>query len=77
MTTEDIAEWKKNPVTKLFMQYIKAMIHDCDTKVHSHIEVNDMHNAHLYNAAMNQLKEVLEIPDMMIEDLKEEVENEA
>ena len=53
------------------MTYIRTLIADCDEKVHQFIEKNDMHNAHLYNAAMNQLREVLEIPDIMMEEVKE------
>lgn len=77
VTPEDIVQWRSNPVTKLFMEYIDTAIKDSDKRVHTAIEDNEMHEAHLFNSGKRQLEEVLDIPERMIENKKGEVEDDA
>ena len=77
ITKEDIAKWVTDPVTKSFMEYVDETIDDSDNKVHLALERNEMHEAHLFNSGKVMLAEVKGIPDRMIEDKIEEVEDGA
>ena len=75
ITPEDVRAWEKDVVTKEFIAYVKMAIDDNDNKVHAALEMQMSDNqASLYNAAMTALKEVLDIPDNMVEELKPEKE---
>ena len=72
LTPDDIRSWQKLEVTKLFFTYLDVHIQDADSQVHLLLEKAEPHQASLTNAGMVQLQEVVDIPDRMGEDLKEE-----
>jgi hypothetical protein len=72
ITVEDIKEWRDLEVTCLFFEYVKVHLEDDDNRVHGSLENNLKDEAALFNAGMSRLHDVMEIPERMIEDLKEE-----
>ena len=75
ITFEEIKEWRLNPVTKMFFQYIEERIDKYDKDVHANLGNQSLHTADSYNMRMLELMDVVIIPDEMIDDLKSEMEN--
>lgn len=84
LTIDAIRDWLKNSVTKEFFKRINSNMNSCDMEIHTHLSPGtvgdnmsfDIHlrQASLENAAMFELKEVLLIPEQMIEEIKEKKE---
>ena len=72
LTPDDIKSWQKLEVTKLFFTYLDVHIQDADSQVHLLLEGNEKEQAALANAGKTQLEEVVDIPNRMVEDMKEE-----
>lgn len=71
---QDIRDWLRDPVTIDFMKRVDFLKNDCDNGVHVSIEKNEMDEARAFNAGMKQLEEVLLIPELIIDEEKEEEE---
>ena len=70
---EEIIAWKKHPVTILFFANITEGIQDTDEVIHQCIAKNNLEEARVQNAYMEQMKEVLLIPEMIIAEIKEKL----
>lgn len=77
VTVDGVRRWQDDSITIMFFEYIKGLIRGCDNAVHRNLmNPGTLQDAALENAALNQLMEVMNIPDNMVEDLKEKGENE-
>ena len=71
MTLEEFRAWKGDLVTKDFFQRVEAVLIDCDSHVHNHLQKNELNEAAMYNAAMAIVKEIQLIPEFMEKDILE------
>lgn len=71
-TVEDVRAWKNDPITKEFFSVILVLVEDADKCVHRCLEENDLQDAALHNAGMSKLKDVLDIPDELINNIRQE-----
>lgn len=69
---EELKAWGDSRVTKEFMERINLLMQDADNMVHLALEKNEKEEAALHNAGMRSYREVLDIPEIIKEDLKEE-----
>ena len=72
LTLEDLDDWEHLEITRLFFEYVKVLLEDADNHVHSCLEENKKEEAALFNAGMVQIKEIMDIPERMKDDIKEE-----
>jgi len=73
ITKEMVSAWQDEPVTKRFFAYVDVLVGDNDNKVHYHLRNGEPDQAANYNAGLDQLTEVLDIPEQMKMDLEEEI----
>jgi len=72
ITPDDVRDWQKNEVTQAFFVELNRHIEDADKQVHLLLQENEQFQAALSNAGKVQLEEVLDIPDRMVYEMKEE-----
>ena len=72
ITPDDVRDWQKNEVTQAFFVELNRHIEDADKQVHLFLQENEQFQAALSNAGKVQLEEVLDIPDRMVYEMKEE-----
>ena len=73
----DITDWLRDPVTVDFFNRVKALEYANDANVHGALSIDkfskdSLYQAALFNAALDQLKEVQDIPEQMKNDIEEE-----
>jgi len=74
ITVEDIRNWQKRPVTKLFFTYLQSQKDGWDRSLHSLLRGydGDVVEAYKANVAMDTITDVMEIPEIhMIPDIEE------
>ena len=75
MKVEDVKMWLQSDVTKEMFDMVATLKDDCDDKIHRHLAKQELDQASYFNAAMVQLEEVLEIPEIIIDNIKAEEED--
>ena len=73
MNREDVKAWMAESVTVEFMKRVHWLREDCDEQVHGSLHVGNTEEAKAFEAGRVQLAEVLLIPDLMLEEIKEKV----
>lgn len=77
LASEEITDWlQNNLVTKEFFKKLREIESDYDNKVHLHLAKHEHQEAAYFNAGLDAIKEVLNGPRQMIEELKEKEKNE-
>ncbi len=77
MKIEDVSLWLRSEVTKEFLSIIAIHKQDVDKFVHIALRKGEFQQAASHNAALIQLKEVLNIPENIKENIKMEEEDET
>lgn len=75
LSVEDIKEWLKMYSTRAFMERISLHLEDSDKQVHIALAKKDLNEAALHNAGKVVFEEVLDIPQIMIDEIIKEKEN--
>lgn len=70
--SNDIREWEDAKITKDFFEIVRNLMEREDASVHKHLRVesfnqDSFYQAALANAGMEQLQEILNIPERMKE----------
>lgn len=70
--SNDIREWEDAKITKDFFEIVRNLMEREDAIVHKHLRVesfnqDSFYQAALANAGMEQLQEILDIPERMKE----------
>ena len=73
----DITSWLTDPVTEDFFNRVEALVEANESNVHGALAVDkfsqdSLYQAALFNAALDQLKEVQDIPEQMKIEIEEE-----
>lgn len=77
ITSEEITAWLNEPVTRHFMSLVQFMKDDHDKRVHQCLEnPKTLSDAQFYNAGIVIAQDVLDLPQKIINDLKEEEKDE-
>jgi hypothetical protein len=58
-------------VTQDFLKRVDALIRHNDEKVHASLSINELQEAALFNAGVDQLREVVDIPEQIKIELEE------
>lgn len=69
-----IRSWMRHPVTESFMERISEIRRGNDIECHKALGNGNFNDAASWNASLRTLEEVLELPNEMIEDLREDSE---
>ena len=73
----DITDWLRDPITVDFFNRVKALEYANNANVHGALSIDkfsqdSLYQAALFNAALDQLKEVQDIPEQMKIEIEEE-----
>ena len=66
----DIRTWMAHPVTKMVWERLLELKNEGDISCHAAIEMGEMQEASNWNAYMNAIMELLEVPEELIEEMK-------
>jgi hypothetical protein len=69
---DEIRQWIKHPVTRRFMEEVKAMREEEDMKCHESLAKNQLQEAAYSNAYCVSMYEVLSLPEVMMEEQRKE-----
>ena len=72
ITPEDVARWKNDEVTQVFFDNVRILLADNDSKVHVNLMNYQVDDATFFNAAKTEDELILELPDIIIDNLKGE-----
>jgi hypothetical protein len=70
MSPEEIRGWEQNPVSELFLGRIREIIHSAYADVVKDVLSNEFHKASRSAGVLSALEEVLVLPDVLIEEMK-------
>lgn len=76
-TVNDVRAWLDDPITQEFFGLVKLQMDDADKCTHKCLEENQLQEAALHNAGMAKLKDVLELPELLIQNIKEQDETQT
>ena len=69
ITSQDITDWKNEPVTREFFLRIVELREQEDKEVHKALEEGKLEQAAYANAGKTQLEEVLELPGNLMDEV--------
>lgn len=76
LSKEDVSDWVENPVTEVFLSYIEQLAKMENTGVHEALKEGEKDQAALCNASYVTYEEILDLPRILMEDVKErKIEN--
>lgn len=73
---DEVTAWLQHPVTKVFMASVKVEKELSDLEVHTKIGTQDHSDALQANGGLEVCERILEIPQVIIEELKEREKDE-
>lgn len=71
-----MSDWVGNPVTEIFLNYVEQLARAENEAVHEALKADELNQAALANAAYVTYEEILDLPRILMEDVKEgKIEN--